>query len=416
MRGFIRPLEPQRRPIRSRGFTLVELMAALTGGLIFSIAVFALSRDTTRFYQREARVADATLATVVGFERLRADIARAGFMVSPNINADPMFCRQPGAVAGWPGIMGAMTSIRLADQVTSSDTDFIYTSLGQRPDQIILAGNYTSTDDYDFVTVDNCSTTPIITLRENTGGLARNGYAASAQRGELLQQLFPPGRVLRIVDDGGWQQYGVIEDTSTVHPVTDEDLPTITLATEPRLRCGGTAAMVCGLTGRSSGKVNVVNFIRYSIRNVRGEASFAPLFATDAATAPGEATRTELVRDELDPLQDTDTPIADSTELVAEYAVDLNFGCILPTGAASTNLSTDPDPTSFSTNPQRVRAIRARLSIRSRDADRATDVPLGFSRNGIYRIGLGDNGTAPFARVRTMQADIMLHNQSGVEW
>jgi prepilin-type N-terminal cleavage/methylation domain-containing protein len=50
----------------ARGFTLVELMVALSGGLFLSAIVFALSRDTTRFYQQETRVASATLAGLVG--------------------------------------------------------------------------------------------------------------------------------------------------------------------------------------------------------------------------------------------------------------------------------------------------------------------------------------------------------------
>ena len=45
----------------ANGFTLVELMVALTGGLFVSLAVFALARDSGRFYQREARIANATI-------------------------------------------------------------------------------------------------------------------------------------------------------------------------------------------------------------------------------------------------------------------------------------------------------------------------------------------------------------------
>ena len=52
------PLSSQhRRPRVGRaGFTLVELMVAVTGGLFVAIMVFVLARDGARFYQREARV------------------------------------------------------------------------------------------------------------------------------------------------------------------------------------------------------------------------------------------------------------------------------------------------------------------------------------------------------------------------
>jgi Tfp pilus assembly protein PilW len=51
-----------RAPSGKRGFTLVELMVALSGGLFISLAVFALARDSGRFYQRESRIANATVS------------------------------------------------------------------------------------------------------------------------------------------------------------------------------------------------------------------------------------------------------------------------------------------------------------------------------------------------------------------
>ena len=94
-----------------RGFTLVELMVALTGGLFLSIVVFALARDGQRFYQRESRVASATLAGMAGFERLRADIARAGFLTTPNINLDPRVCSRPSPATAWPTMLNTLRSI-----------------------------------------------------------------------------------------------------------------------------------------------------------------------------------------------------------------------------------------------------------------------------------------------------------------
>jgi hypothetical protein len=52
--------------------------------------------------------------------------------------------------------------------------------------------------------------------------------------------------------------------------------------------------------------------------------------------------------------------------------------------------------------------VRARLSVRSREADR--DVAL---TGGLYRFKLPDGA---WARVRTFQADIVLPNQMDVRW
>src|SRR3569832_1486361 len=80
----------------TRGFTLVELMVAMVGGLFVSMTVFALAKHSSSFSMQQSRVSDATLQTTVGFERLRNDISRAGFLSTPNIVDDPSVCR--GAV------------------------------------------------------------------------------------------------------------------------------------------------------------------------------------------------------------------------------------------------------------------------------------------------------------------------------
>ena len=61
--------------------------------------------------------------------------------------------------------------------------------------------------------------------------------------------------------------------------------------------------------------------------------------------------------------------------------------------------------------PQRLRSLRVRLSVRSREGDRDERSFAG----GLYRVGLGANGAAPFARVRTLQADVMLNNNANVQ-
>jgi prepilin-type N-terminal cleavage/methylation domain-containing protein len=81
-----RMLQTRRR--HERGFTLVELMVAMVAGLFVSMAVFTLAKHASGFAMRQSRIADATLQSVIGFERLQADIARAGFLSSPNVVRD----------------------------------------------------------------------------------------------------------------------------------------------------------------------------------------------------------------------------------------------------------------------------------------------------------------------------------------
>lgn len=95
----------------TRGFTLVELMVALSGGLFLSIVVFALARDASRFYQREGRMTTATLAGMIGFERLKSDIERAGYLSTPNIQRDPNLATTVDA--GTPAALFGLAALRI---------------------------------------------------------------------------------------------------------------------------------------------------------------------------------------------------------------------------------------------------------------------------------------------------------------
>ena len=69
-------------------------------------------------------------------------------------------------------------------------------------------------------------------------------------------------------------------------------------------------------------------------------------------------------------------------------------------------------------NPQRIRSVQVRLSVRANKRDRDVAIP-NPPDGGIYRFNLGvDGGGNPrgFARVRTLIADVSLPNLNGVSW
>lgn len=403
------------------GFTLVELMVALTGGLFLSIVVFALARDGQRFYQRESRVASATLAGMAGFDRLRADIARAGFLSTPNVNRDPRVCSRPNPAAPWPGQLDTLRSVIIDTTPTPLPTALQRN--GRTPHRIVLAGSYASTDEFPVRSFapNPGSGAQQIFLQTNVGAMARLGYATSSNPQATLASVFGVGRAIRLVDKEGMQHYGVIS------AVAGGDNPSITLASNPQITLRSGAARQCGAKGFETGStVNVVNFIQYDIRSLGANASYSKLF-TLSAGVPGEDERTELARVELDA---AGAPIDGTQELVAEYAVDLVFGL---TGVTSVLNQTDPTVAAIAAgnmanfasptgDAQLIRAVRARLSVRSREADREIDVTTGGTTAiapGLYRflvIPAAGSRPAQWARVRTFQAEIALHNQLRALW
>ena len=129
--------------------------------------------------------------------------------------------------------------------------------------------------------------------------------------------------------------------------------------------------------------------------------------------------------------RDTTLSIANvpQIELAAEYAVDLQFEVTVVqanptlsnpsllhvgrTAAEATSFKSFVDLPSAGGLPQRIRSVRARLAVRSREGDREATTSKDTAGR-LYRFGLGAGGAAggPFARVRTLQADIMLNNNA----
>lgn len=437
---LLTPDHPGRkcRP-QARAFTLVELMAAVTGGMFVAMTVFALAREGSRFYLRESRVAEATLGSVIAFDRLQNDIARAGFLSSPNVRTDPSICglanletlTASGAASGSENLLKQLASVQItqAEQSILDNPTLKAASPAIVPHTILLSGAYESVERFDTNATRPNPDGPgyIVRLQAERGALYRLGYLGMTpeQRQALLTRLFPAGKVLRLFNsDYGTSQFATISRADL-----DAISPRIVLDAQPALIITNSGVARCNARHQQS--VNVVNFIRYALRKVQGNSDYPQhqqLF--EGAQQPtGEANRLELVREELFP---SGAVVPGSSEVIAEYAVDLRFQttCVQNPLLANPSLIADDASacvtlnvagstlTGASVRPQSVRSIRARLSIRSREPDRDANIDPKAENvaPGLYRIGLGAEGARPFARVRTLQADIFLASQANTTW
>jgi len=413
-----------RRRGAERGFTLTELMVAMVGALFIGIAVFTLAKHSSSFYSRESRVADATMQTVVGFERLRSDIARAGFLGTPNIIKDPRMCGNPRD-GSWPAWLARLSSVTIEDIPPAQVNSLPFTANGGIvPRRLILTGSYVSADQFEVRTI--FDTDPIrIVLEPTSLGMANIGYPG-AKTAATLSRVFQTGRALRLVDDVGRIQFAVIAG------VTGGDEPYITLANAPALQFRARSGLNCGVRDLGAGyTVNVVNIIRYDIQNLSGDSRFKALFLGGGPSY--ESTRRELVREELDVQGNV---IAGTRELVAEYAQDMNFALLVQrdrnsglervTGAGTNAFAGDPSSAALAvTGPQMIRGMQAWLSVRSQEADRESDLTLqttgaNVSRMRVQVVDYPGNPLFPpepeFARVRTLQSTISLNNQTNLTW
>jgi hypothetical protein len=407
-----------RRQRASAGITLVELMVAMTGGLLLTNLLYALARDTSYVYQRESRVANATLAAVTGFERLAADVARAGNMSTPNIAEDPRVCNRPTTT--WPdGVERLRAMAFTTDGLSAAGTEVA--DVGIKPHSLTLSGAFDASEELYTNSIETTATGYAISLNRETPAALRLGIvadsAAATTNLAVMKSVFMSGnvgRIIRVRKDGS-EQYGVVTSVAT-----SSDSATINLASNPPLQFRVRGAVGCGIDGTGgSFSLSVINVVRYSIKSMKTVTAYTALF--DAAKAglsadklaELETRRAELSRVEVAP---DGTDIAGTEELVAEYAVDLRFVPWAATSATNPTISTTATADQFTTTagqPQLLRGVNVRLSVRSREADRTTDA--GGSGAGAFRMGpLGD--AKLYARVRTFQADIPLRNMEGTNW
>lgn len=428
-----------------RGFTLVELMVALSGGIFFTIFVFMMSKDAATFFQGQARNSETTLATITGFERLRNDIARAGYLASPNILRDANRCPRP--LEGDPGPaqqigtdfstyrgLQEMGLAHITSGAVTSNFMLANNAGGLDSDQIILWGNYSTAEQFPVRAINAGGGS--IYLEVGSTSLLREGIDGVTAAADLaaLQRIFRVGGIIRIVDETSREQYSII--TGVSHSNLDGvNVPTIQYggvglidkANNPR----------CGLHVHGAGtSVNPVDIIRYRLTSLAADPNFNQLLYTGSAGTT-DNTRLELIREKLNPLATSTTITAASifeTELIAEYAVDLKFGLTVQSSPATgaltyygeddTNipryagLNDSTAAIAANSGPHLIRGIHARLAIRNRDPDReapalsATAIGTATSED-LIRVQVGTN---QFARMRSLRSHIATRNTRNELW
>jgi len=347
----------------------------------------------------------------------------------------------------WPAGLGLLSGINIA-QGTQPTPQSAAQTPPMTPDQIIIGGSMDTTEAWQVQSITaGASGAPVVTFRQaNTEPATLRALATMNAATETLQSKVAPifypttspasitsGRFAHLyLPDSNTHWYGEI-GTFSVNPVNStisvQLLQPPTIPTQPNSPCG----VVMGATG-NGWLFSVVSRVKYDIRSL-SQANYAgsPLAALVTPVSPqvtgdglpGTIGRTELVRTEL---AADNTEIATSTELVAEYAVDMRFGITVSTKVNTTNYSptvttypfgdasvyTIANDIAHGGTPELIRAVQVRLSTRSRAPDRDTALPTGPDGRSL-RFLIDPTGAIqpPYARMRTVYANVALPNQGG---
>lgn len=439
----------KRRHKRERGFTLVELMVSLVAGLIIAMAVVGLAKQATTTFHEEVRAGSAEGQVRSAVERLRLDLVRAGYMSTGNIKLDPKIVRRPTDTTGSRyTVLNNMTAVRLfqAGSVNAqTNVDNLMTNNLLAPDALQLTGNFTSTDEYSGRYAQSGGTCggPRILLG-SPPSLPQQDDAAVFHllKGGAtgVKRVFIPADshdfVVRVTDSVGCTHYapacdaGLVSGQAYVDLRADANGHGIVTQEQAASTCGGS-------TSNETVFVAPIQTVRWSIAR-RADTALDPNNGLEPATH-----KLDLVRQFVDAagtLLDPATQASDpEPERVAEWAIDLKFGFTVDRALSAATVGTsgviesfEPDSATNATwagtvatqnvgdpGPQRIRAVRFRVAVRSPMPDRRADIapPLVPGYTGTYRYRFCvDNAPLAtctrFARVRTITSEVSLPNQA----
>lgn len=270
----------QKRGWTDAGVTLLEILVGMVIGVVLLGSIYYVYTVSARSYRMEEEVVRASETLRFGMEQLRRDIAAAGFLATPDSDADDNVCPKPVN-----RLMGIYFE-RIGDTYEPG------TNVNIRPSAVTLFGAYPSPNVY--------FTQSII---GNTVTL-QSGGAFPASQAEF-DEIFNSNHMLRIVNAEQFEMYYRITSADyATRTVVLESAPPVSVPPD-----------YCGVQGFGVGlEVNVVGYIRYIVR--RDLRSGAPVDGN------GTVAKLDLVREELAPDRSV---VPGSRLIVGEYVVDLQF-------------------------------------------------------------------------------------------
>jgi hypothetical protein len=317
------------------------------------------------------------------------------------------------------------------------------------PDSIDIAGNMTSTDQYEVSVIQpqggagGCQTIFLSATSPSMYRILGLGAAGPLE----LNNIFQPGTagvgqyIVRLVDKTGHSQFLAtcpgVQPTGIAGGGTQ---PFILIDPSTLVQLAANTGTVGGLAGYGSGSlVNAVQIVRWQIMPATNEPTQyqnSPLSGLPLAPGAPDPTKYDLVRSYVD--AGTGNVVPGTTEVVAEYAVDLDFAFSVDNGLNNLTpvIQTFPfdsplnapwaqnivvPPPVPNLGPERIRSVRVRLVTRSAEPDRTLNVLVPNATPPFtYRYCVVPGGCDPvnaggvlqFARARTITAEVALSNQS----
>ncbi len=390
---------------RTRGFTLIELMAALVAGLVAISAIYAVSSGSAKHFHEQQRIAQTQMSLRMAMAQLRADIQRAG-----------LFGTGSSATANPPNLRNcpvSQTRVAAIEQLDREDDgvfdELIEANEGIQFDRVRLVGNYATTGAYLMIG----ATSPMqIRLQTTSQGFRRDfaslvgsEWQTNIANGGPLRQAFRAGRMVHVRTLQETSFFSPIASVAT--PSTDQVFVNLTDPMPTGSPC------IPGLADGAT--VAPLSRIEYAVVDPNTEDELEPMRAADATTeAVLGLTPSVLVRREI-AFGAGAAVIAGTTRVVLEYAVDFDVDLVVNTAADGMppvlEVRDGAQAEAFAAaTPEDVHGVIVRLSARTPGTTPNFAPPADGAGGPLTRFVVPGAPAGSAARVRTVETEIFLPN------
>jgi prepilin-type N-terminal cleavage/methylation domain-containing protein len=385
----------RRRSRRLEGFTLLEMMIALTIGSLVIATVYTIGSSAARHFHEQQRISQLQLSVRLALDRIRRDVQRAAFQGTANSATDPT-CGPPPPTQ----IRGFQLLDNAGAAAFAGQPGFVAGS-GQA-DTIVVSGNFRTGDTY----LVRSWTTTSMRLATYWQGYRRSFTADPTTNNidaALVQTTFAPGTPLLVRGGGGTRIWtasaGIVADGAGLSATVS------TSSAYPDVACRerGNDAECRGCT------VSPVSTVTYSIVNAA-----PPLGPATPVARQVNGPNTVLMRTETNPFTGA---ILDGPTPILEYAVHFDVDALVNVALVGTptQIQMQNDAVAALTTlaqPQNVRGVRISLAARTPGQDPHLSeqlAPLGDGTPRVFDVFGRGPGTGA-ARVRSAYTEVFMPN------
>lgn len=382
------------------GFTLIELMVALTIGAMAVTSIYVVGRGNTHFFHQQYRASNTMTRLRIAMAQVKRDLQRAGYLATPNaVSPNEASCGTPPdpLLQAGHNLSGIMAHTSGFDAGPMDPGGRYANTLPS--DTLVLLGNYMSAAQYPGLRF--LPGTPARVFIDSSWYSFRRDFTNwgdGSFNAAAFNAVFAVGRPVRLTTAGRRKHFALIAAaTAPAGGVVD---PSITI--NPAVPSGCRSDMV-------GGTIAPLQSVRYAV-----------VAGADGTEQHPNETRPQLRRQEWD--FDQDQPVAGAEDsVVLEFVVEFDVNFI-----GSNTLRAQPDQIAWGNFDalaapgaivDDLRMARVSLAARSPTIDPTFQPVMVAGADPLQPFGrfVVDTAGQPVtgaARVRRLRADIFLGNMA----